>query len=59
MMAIRIIALRNDIFELFASSGEYVVVREENINAMLAMSSPGAIYLFFQSFSCFPDFVFS
>ena len=38
-----------DIFELFASLGEYVVLREENINAVMALSSPAAIYLFFQS----------
>ena len=40
---------KSDIFELFASLGEYVVLREENINAVMALSSPAAIYLFFQS----------
>ena len=40
---------KSDIFELFASLGEYVVLREENINAVMALSSPVATYLFFQS----------
>ena len=40
---------KSDIFELFASLGEYVVLREENINAVMALSSPAATYLFFQS----------
>ena len=40
---------KSDIFELFASLGEYVVTREENINAVMALSSPAATYLFFQS----------
>ncbi|UCE52768.1 MAG: pyrroline-5-carboxylate reductase [Desulfobacterales bacterium] len=40
---------KSDIFELFASLGEYVVLREEKINAVMALSSPAAIYLFFQS----------
>jgi len=40
---------KSDIFELFASLGEYVVLREENINAVTALSSPAATYLFFQS----------
>ena len=38
-----------DIFELFSSLGEYVVLQEENINAVMALSSPAATYLFFQS----------
>ena len=38
-----------DIFELFSSLGEYVVLREENVNAVMALSSPAATYLFFQS----------
>lgn len=38
-----------DVFELFASLGEYVVLNEENINAVMALSSPAATYLFFQS----------
>jgi len=40
---------KSDIFELFSSLGEYVVLREENINAVTALSSPVATYLFFQS----------
>ena len=40
---------KSDIFELFASLGEYVVLREEHINAVMALSSPAATYLFFQS----------
>ena len=40
---------KNDIFELFASLGEFVVLNEENINAVMALSSPAATYLFFQS----------
>lgn len=38
-----------DVFELFASLGELVVLNEENINAVMALSSPAATYLFFQS----------
>ncbi len=38
-----------DVFELFASLGEFVVLNEENINAVMALSSPAATYLFFQS----------
>ncbi len=38
-----------DVFELFASLGEFVVLNEENINAVMALSSPSATYLFFQS----------
>lgn len=40
---------KNDIFELFSSLGEYVVLREEHINAVTSLSSPAATYLFFQS----------
>jgi pyrroline-5-carboxylate reductase len=40
---------KNEIFELFAALGEYVVLREENINAVMALSSPVATYMFFQS----------
>ena len=40
---------KDDIFELFNSLGQYVVIGEENINAVMALSSPAAIYLFFQS----------
>ena len=38
-----------DIFELFASLGEFVILNESNINAVMALSSPVATYLFFQS----------
>ena len=40
---------KSDIFELFSSLGEYVVLREESINAVMALSSPVATYLFFQA----------
>ena len=40
---------KSEIFELFSSLGDYVVLREENINAVMALSSPAATYLFFQS----------
>jgi pyrroline-5-carboxylate reductase len=40
---------KNDVFELFSSLGEYVVLREEHINAVTSLSSPAATYLFFQS----------
>jgi pyrroline-5-carboxylate reductase len=40
---------RSEIFELFASLGEYVVLAEEMINVVTALSSPAATYLFFQS----------
>ncbi len=40
---------KNDILELFSSLGEYVVLKEESINAVMALSSPAATYLFFQS----------
>jgi pyrroline-5-carboxylate reductase len=40
---------KNDIFELFSSLGEYIVLREEHINAVTSLSSPAATYLFFQS----------
>jgi pyrroline-5-carboxylate reductase len=40
---------KSDIFELFAALGEYVVLREENINTVMALSSPVTTYLFFQS----------
>ncbi len=38
-----------DIFELFNSLGQYVVLGEESINAVMALSSPATTYLFFQS----------
>jgi pyrroline-5-carboxylate reductase len=40
---------KSDIFEIFAALGEYVVLREENINAVMALSSPVTTYIFFQS----------
>ncbi len=40
---------KSDVFELFASLGEFVILNEENINAVMALSSPAATYLFFQS----------
>jgi len=40
---------KNDILEFFASLGECVVLREENINAVTALSSPASTYLFFES----------
>lgn len=40
---------RSEVFELFASLGEYVVLAEEKINAVTALSSPAATYLYFQS----------
>ncbi len=40
---------KGDIFEFFSSLGEYVVLQEENINAVTALSSPAATYLFAQS----------
>jgi len=42
-------AQKSDIFEFFASLGEYVVLEEENINAVTALSSPASTYLFFES----------
>jgi len=40
---------KGEVFELFASLGEYVVLAEEKINVITALSSPAATYLFFQS----------
>jgi pyrroline-5-carboxylate reductase len=40
---------KSDIFKLFASLGEYIVLREESINAVMALSSPASTYLFFES----------
>ena len=40
---------RKDIFELFACLGDYVVVREDLVNAVMALSSPAITYLLFQS----------
>jgi pyrroline-5-carboxylate reductase len=41
--------LKTDIFELFACLGEYVVVREEQVNTVMALSSPTITYMLFQS----------
>jgi pyrroline-5-carboxylate reductase len=41
--------LRQDIFELFAALGEYVVVREEYVNIVMALSSPAITYMLFQA----------
>lgn len=41
--------LRPDILELFSCLGEYVVVREEQVNTVMALSSPAITYLLFQS----------
>ena len=38
-----------DIFELFDCLGDHVVVREDLVNAVMALSSPAITYLFFQS----------
>jgi pyrroline-5-carboxylate reductase len=40
---------RREIFELFASLGEYVVVGEEQVNTVMALSSPTITYMLFQS----------
>ena len=42
-------ALKQDIFELFACLGEYVVVEEKQVNAVMALSSPTITYMLFQS----------
>ena len=41
--------LKTDIFELFACLGEYVVVKEEQVNVVMALSSPTITYMLFQS----------
>ncbi len=41
--------LKSEIFELFACLGEYVVVKEEQVNTVMALSSPTVTYLLFQS----------
>ena len=38
-----------DIFELFACFGDHVVVREDLVNAVMALSSPSITYMLFQS----------
>ena len=40
---------RQEIFELFACLGEYVVVGEEQVNTVMALSSPTITYMLFQS----------
>jgi pyrroline-5-carboxylate reductase len=40
---------KKDIFELFACLGDYVVVREDLVNAVMALSSPAITYMLFQS----------
>jgi pyrroline-5-carboxylate reductase len=40
---------QNIIFELFGCLGDYVVVREELVNAVMALSSPALTYYLFQS----------
>jgi len=40
---------RKDIFELFACFGDHVVVREDQVNAVMALSSPAITYMVFQS----------
>ncbi|MCP4046399.1 MAG: pyrroline-5-carboxylate reductase [Gammaproteobacteria bacterium] len=40
---------KSDVFELFASLGDYVVLEEKDINAVTALSSPASTYLFFES----------
>ena len=40
---------RNDVTELFSCLGTYVILREENINAVTALSSPVTTHLFFQA----------
>lgn len=41
--------VKQEIFELFACLGEYVVVKEEQVNVVMALSSPTITYLLFQS----------
>lgn len=41
--------LRGDIYELFSCLGQYVEVREDHINAVMALSSPVITYMLFQS----------
>jgi pyrroline-5-carboxylate reductase len=40
---------KQDIFELFACFGDHVVVREDLVNAVMALSSPSITYMLFQS----------
>ena len=41
--------IKQEIFELFACLGEYVVVKEEQVNVVMALSSPTITYMLFQS----------
>lgn len=40
---------KKDIFEIFACLGDHVVVREDLVNAVMALSSPSITYMLFQS----------
>ncbi len=40
---------KKDIFEIFACLGDHVVVREDLVNAVMALSSPAITYMLFQS----------
>ena len=40
---------QDDVLEIFKSLGEYVILKEELINAVMALSSPVSTYQFFQS----------
>jgi pyrroline-5-carboxylate reductase len=40
---------RNDVIELFSCLGEYVILQENKINAVTALSSPVTTHLFFQA----------
>jgi pyrroline-5-carboxylate reductase len=41
--------LQQEIFELFACLGDYVVVAEEKVNTVMALSSPTITYMLFQA----------
>jgi len=40
---------KEEILEIFKSLGEYVTLKEDQINVVTALSSPAAIFLFFQA----------
>ncbi|CAB1060506.1 hypothetical protein D1BOALGB6SA_5272 [Olavius sp. associated proteobacterium Delta 1] len=40
---------KKDIFELFACLGDHVVIREDLVNAVMALSSPAITYMLFQA----------
>jgi pyrroline-5-carboxylate reductase len=40
---------KNDVIELFSCLGEYVILQEDKINAVTALSSPVTSHLFFQA----------